>query len=111
MTDVPPGFQARAATGGYHQLIGPFYLSDDPVVGRRYGFRVDGRHTNPAGRVHGGLLMTLMDMVLTTTIIEAIGGPWLATVSLNCDFVAAVQPGDWVEGRGELTKRTTSLAF
>ena len=109
--DTPSGFTVRPALGGFHNLIGPFYLAGE-LSDRRYGFRVDERHTNPPGNIHGGLLMALMDMVLTTTIYETLDRRIpVSTVSLNCDFLAGVKPGDWVEGKGRITRQTASLAF
>ena len=35
----------------------------------------------------------------------------VVTITVNCEFVAPVRLGDWVECRGEVTKLTRSLAF
>ena len=107
----PAGFHARQADGGFHQLIGPFYVEGDGS-NFCYGFYVDERHTNPADVVHGGLLMTLMDMVLTTTVIQATElKNHVSTITMNCDFLAPVLANRWVDGKGEIVRRTKSLAF
>lgn len=76
------------------------------------GFRVHPHMCNPAGGLHGGMMMTVADLV------GAMGGGTLAglrkflpTVSMTFDFVAPAQVGDWVEGRPELVRATRSLLF
>ncbi len=36
---------------------------------------------------------------------------WVATISHNFEFVAPARPGDWIECRGAVTRRTGSLVF
>jgi len=76
------------------------------------GFRVHPHMCNPAGGLHGGMMMTVADLV------GAMGGGSLAgirkflpTVNMTFDFVAPAQVGDWVEGRPELVRATRSLLF
>jgi uncharacterized protein (TIGR00369 family) len=76
------------------------------------GFRVQPSMCNPAGGLHGGMMMTVADLV------GAMGGSTLAgirkflpTVNMTFDFVAPAQVGDWVEGRPELVRATRSLLF
>lgn len=109
--DIPAGYALRRLGGGFYGLVGPAYLAEAGGR-RRFGLRAEERHTNPDGPIHGGLLMTVMDMVLSATVDHALGGgiPF-STVSLNCDFLAPVKPGDWIEGEGEITRRTAALAF
>jgi uncharacterized protein (TIGR00369 family) len=76
------------------------------------GFRVQAHMCNPAGGLHGGMMMTVADLVGT------MGGGTLAglrkflpTVNMTFDFVAPARIGDWVEGRPELVRVTRSLLF
>ncbi len=76
------------------------------------GFRVHQHMCNPAGGLHGGMMMTVADLV------GAMGGGTLAglrkflpTVNMTFDFVAPGKVGDWVEGRAELVRATRSLLF
>jgi uncharacterized protein (TIGR00369 family) len=76
------------------------------------GFRVHRHMCNPAGGLHGGMMMTVADLV------GAMGGGTLAglrkflpTVNMTFDFVAPAKIGDWVEGRAELVRATRSLLF
>lgn len=76
------------------------------------GFRVHQHMCNPAGGLHGGMMMTVADLV------GAMGGGTLAglrkflpTVNMTFDFVAPAKVGDWVEGRCEIVRVTRSLLF
>jgi len=76
------------------------------------GFRVHQHMCNPAGGLHGGMMMTVADLV------GAMGGgtaaglrKFLPTVNMTFDFVAPAKVGDWVEGRAELVRATRSLLF
>ena len=76
------------------------------------GIRVRQHMCNPAGSLHGGMMMMIADLVGTMGG-GALAGlrKFLPTVSLTCDFVAPARVGDWVEGRPELVRQTRSLLF
>jgi len=76
------------------------------------GFRVAQHMCNPAGGLHGGMMMLVADLVGTMGG-GALAGlrKFLPTVSVTCDFVAPARLGDWVEGRPELVRQTRSLLF
>jgi uncharacterized protein (TIGR00369 family) len=76
------------------------------------GFRVQQTMCNPAGGLHGGMMMTAADLVGTMGGGALVGlRKFLPTVSMTCDFVAPAKRGDWVEGRPELVRQTRSLLF
>lgn len=111
--EVPPGFRAIAFAGEtFNGLVGPLYLRSDPDDGVVMGFRIEQRHCNPAGVVHGGMLMTFADMCGGfITGYKARIDKFLPTVNMTSDFVAPGRLGQWVEGRCEVIKTTRSLAF
>jgi acyl-coenzyme A thioesterase PaaI-like protein len=76
------------------------------------GIRVAQHMCNPAGGLHGGMMMLIADLVGTMGG-GALAGlrKFLPTVSVTCDFVAPARLGDWVEGRPELVRQTRSLLF
>ena len=76
------------------------------------GLRVRSHMCNPAGGLHGGMMMVVADLVGTMGG-GALAGlrKFLPTVSVTCDFVAPARLGDWVEGRPELVRQTRSLLF
>lgn len=108
---LPQGYTLYPVSGGFKELAGPLYVKDEGDK-RWFGFRAREEHTNPNGVVHGGLLMTVIDDILSIVILDTIErrSP-VATVSLNCDFLSPVRPGDWVDGWGEITRLGRQLAF
>jgi uncharacterized protein (TIGR00369 family) len=76
------------------------------------GFRVLQHMCNPAGGLHGGMMMTVADLVGTMGGGTLVGlRKFLPTVNMTFDFVAPAKVGDWVEGRAELVRQTRSLLF
>lgn len=76
---------------------------------RVFGLRVEERHLNVAGKAHGGLLATLVDFSLGRAVAEADAAG--VTASLTTDYLAAVEPGDWIEAHTEVEKAGATLAF
>lgn len=108
---IPEGFEPARGGGPFGNEVGPFYVSGSDHD-FRIGLRIEERHTNPNGSVHGGVFMTLADHAGSLAIFHSLSekAPF-ATVSLNCDFLAASKEGDWIEGWGEVVRRTRTLAF
>jgi len=76
------------------------------------GFRVCQHMCNPAGGLHGGMMMTVADLVGTMGGGTLVGlRKFLPTVSMTFDFVAPAKVGDWVEGRVEVVRQTRALLF
>ena len=76
-----------------------------------FGLLTDARHANRRGVVHGGMLVTLMDHALGAVVWEAVGRAPIATIQLDAHFLAAVRPGEFVEARGQVVRRTRSVVF
>jgi len=76
-----------------------------------YGFQTTAEHANPEGAVHGGMLVTFADHCLGIFAWEAAMRVRCVTIQLNTHFLAAVEPGDFVELRGEVTRATRGLVF
>jgi uncharacterized protein (TIGR00369 family) len=108
---IPENFSEAGSSVGFSAAVGPFYRwnGEGPT---RLAFRALERHANPIGRVHGGALMTLADQASGYAIARSLDEKRpFATVSLNCDFLAAARTGDWVEAEATITRRTRSLVF
>jgi uncharacterized protein (TIGR00369 family) len=107
---LPDGYSEIVMENPFLDLVGPIYGRDNE--GRiEIGMYADDRHKNPGGVVHGGLLMTLVDNLMGATIHHTVGARYAATVSLNCDFLSATQPGEWISGIGTITRHTRSMVF
>ena len=76
-----------------------------------YGFVATAQHTNPAGIVHGGFLMTLIDHALSAIAWEDAGRRACVTIQIDMRFLTAVQPQMLVEARGRVVRRTATLSF
>jgi len=119
MDNPPEGFrridfdQGRAPTFNSH--IGTLYCKRGPKGTRDefvMGFRVHRHMCNPADGLHGGMMMSVADLVGTMGGGTLVGlRKFLPTVSMTFDFVAPAKVGDWVEGRAEVVRQTRSLLF
>ena len=119
--DAPPAgflridFDRGRPDPTFNSLIGALYAKrgekgtrDEFVM----GFRVQPNMCNPAGGLHGGMMMTVADLVGTMGGGTLVGlRKFLPTVSMTFDFVAPARVGDWVEGRAEVVRQTRSLLF
>lgn len=124
---VPEGFVALAMGGDFMARNGPLYRrllgrpadeggppppGEAPVV--QLGFRVEARHTNPAGICHGGMMASFCDMLLPVCahhLAPALARRFLPTVSLQVDYLAPTPLGAWVQGEAEVLRVTRTLAF
>ena len=110
MSTPPPGFAET-------RLIDPFELHVGPVFergekgSRCFGIRVDKRHVNMRGIVHGGMLMTFADAALGQAAWDACDHADCVTLNMQSQFLAPAREGDWVEVAPVLTRRTRSLMF
>jgi uncharacterized protein (TIGR00369 family) len=77
----------------------------------RYGLQSVAEHGNPNGVVHGGVLMALADHGLSFLAWEAAERTLCTTIQLNTHFLDAARPGEFLELRGEVTRRTRGLVF
>jgi acyl-coenzyme A thioesterase PaaI-like protein len=76
-----------------------------------YGLLTDPEHANPNGVVHGGVLMAFADHGLSFLAWEAAERAPCTTIQLNTHFLDAIRPGEFIELRGEVTRRTRGLVF
>ena len=89
---------------------GPFWhrMEDDGRI--RSAFRVEKKHLNGAGNVHGGCFMSFADYCLFATASPVLQGQGV-TVSFACEFIDAVREGELIEGFAEITRAGGSLIF
>jgi uncharacterized protein (TIGR00369 family) len=89
---------------------GPFWHRIDENGEVQCVFRVEKKHLNGSGNVHGGAFMSFADYCLfamASSLLEASG----VTVAFACEFLDAAREGELVEGRGEITRAGGSLIF
>ena len=98
--------------GRFQDLLGQLYFR--VAAGDSVEMRMDtGReHSNPMDFLHGGFLMSFVDMAMFA-IIRPRFTREEGAVTLSCatDFLAGGRPGAPIEARGELLKETGKLYF
>lgn len=111
MSDVPAGFHPLFRSSPVIDLIGPVYSKgegEDLVL----GLRVEKKHCNMRGALHGGILATLADVALGYSIAFSTQPPTgLITTNLSLDFAGTAKIGDWLEARVDVQKKGSRLAF
>ena len=114
MSVLPPeGFVPVTRRSPFLDLVGPLWVREPADGGTaEYGFRVEGRHANARGAAHGGILMTVADLVLGYGAAFSQEPPVrLTTASMSVDFASSAQVGDWVSGRADVQQIGRTLAF
>lgn len=111
MSDVPQGFRPLFRSSPVIDLIGPVY-SKGEGADLALGLRVQQKHCNMRGALHGGILATLADVALGYTIAFSTQPPTgLVTTNLTLDFAGTAKIGDWLEARVDVQKKGSRLAF
>ncbi len=105
-----PGYRIYDPDDPFETRAGPFFWVQLEDGTHNFAIEAAERHCNSHGIVHGGLMMTMIDLALVATA-KAAPDDRLVTVSLNSEFMASGRQGDLIEARGELLRRTRSLAF
>ena len=111
---LPPGFAPFQPVGGpFMDTNGPLYLLHQGDV-IKFGFRVEPRHTNPMGHLHGGMMASFCDMLLPLSAhrkVDTLAHCFLPTISLQIDYLAPATLGAWVEGEAQPLRVTRSMVF
>ncbi len=109
--DVPSGFRPLFRTSPVLELIGPLYgrgEGKDLAV----GLRVEAKHCNARGGVHGGILATMADVALGYAMAFSSTPPKsLVTANLSLDFIGRAKLGDWLEANVDVVKQGARLSF
>ena len=104
------GWYSWSDTDPFEDVAGPFYsrlVDSEPVC----AMRLERRHMNGLGGMHGGAMMTFADFALFALSSRARGGGPALTVNLSGDFLGSARVGELVEARGEVTRAGGSLVF
>ena len=109
--DIPPEFRPLFRRSPVLDLIGPLYCRGEGVE-LIIGLRVQAKHCNARGTVHGGILATLADVALGYTMAFSSTPPVnLITANLTLDFAGAAKIGDWLEAHVDVQKGGSRLSF
>ncbi|HYF20630.1 MAG TPA: PaaI family thioesterase, partial [Ramlibacter sp.] len=76
------------------------------------GFRVQRKHCNARGLLHGGIVSAVADITLGYATSYAADPPQAQiTAHLSVDFLGAAREGDWVEASLESSQLGKRLVF
>ena len=109
--ELPAGFVPYREPSPFLDRVGPIYERDDET-GLVFGIRVLDHHCNRRGIAHGGLLVSLADVVLGKTAEwRADPPPRLLTTGIAYDFMGIAQRGEWIEAQADFYRVGREVAF
>jgi uncharacterized protein (TIGR00369 family) len=107
---APPGSTQTELSDPFEIHLGPVFETGAKGA-RRFVLRVDERHLNGRGVVHGGMLMTFADLALGQAAWDATDHAFVVTINMQAQFLKAARAGDLIEVAPQLVRRTRSLLF
>ena len=109
--DIPAGFAPIFRTSPFLETIGPLYSAGGGAA-LVVGLRVQEKHTNARGSLHGGVLASIADIALGYGLATSTDPPTsMVTASLNVDFAGSAAIGDWLETALDIHKVGSRMAF
>ena len=109
--DIPAGFAPIFRTSPFLETIGPLYSVGSGAT-LMIGMRVQEKHTNARGTLHGGVLASIADVALGYGLATSTSTPTsMVTASLSVDFAGSAKAGDWVETSIDIQKVGSRMAF
>jgi uncharacterized protein (TIGR00369 family) len=100
------------ANGRYHETIGALIVRPDGEGRARCRMQVQDSHLNLGGAMHGGAILTFVDMALFAAGHVA-GAETASAVTLDCNvqFVAPAAAGPALDAELEIVRETGRLIF
>ncbi|KQW56573.1 PaaI family thioesterase [Variovorax sp. Root411] len=95
---------------GFAGLIGPLWTRKEGADWS-YGIIAGHEHLNPAGVVHGGLLMSLIDHAMSSVAWESIGRIPCVTVQMDTRFMSAAREHQFLMATARVARATSTLVF
>ena len=109
----PVDWTIARAMQGFHSEVG---FRVDPAATDRgvcvVGGKVEARHLNINGVVHGGVYATILDTAMGGAVVTLLGPDEVtATTSLYVEFLRPAGEGEVLRAEGKLVRRGRHLAF
>jgi acyl-coenzyme A thioesterase PaaI-like protein len=108
--NAPSGFTETRLIDPFEIYVGPVFEEGRPG-GKRFAFRVDERHVNKRGVVHGGMMLTFADAALGQAVWDFTDRVPSVTMNMQAQFIDGARLGELVEVRPELVRKTRALVF
>jgi len=109
----PPNWKMAGGLQGFHKESG--FVIDPKESGQGVcvaGGRVEARHLNINGVVHGGVYATILDTAMGGAVVSILAEDEVtATTSLYVEFLRPAQEGQTLRAVGKLVRRGRHLAF
>ncbi len=99
-----------AAETGFNQLLG---VRLKGLEGNHYVIELDvtEQHLHRAGRVHGGIYLSLLDIVMARASRASLDeNSFMPTLQINANFLASAS-GGCITGRGRVISRTKRTCY
>jgi uncharacterized protein (TIGR00369 family) len=112
-TATPRDWELVARLGGFHREVG-FSIDPSATGNGRCVVRgkVEPRHLNINGVVHGGVYATILDTAMGGAVVTTLGSDEVtATTSLYVEFFRPAVEGNELTAKGEVVRRGRHLAF
>ncbi|MGY4623484.1 PaaI family thioesterase [Bradyrhizobium sp. USDA 4486] len=94
----------------FESHVGPFWHRIEQDGSVRCAFRVEKKHLNGSGNVHGGCYMAFADYSLFAIATHELDGR-AVTTNFACEFLDAAREGELIECTGEVSRAGGSLIF
>jgi uncharacterized protein (TIGR00369 family) len=105
-----PGFVPTDLVDPFEIYVGPLF-EQGAKAAKTFALRIDARHVNRRGVLHGGMFMTLADMTLGQAVWDVTDKAPCVTLNMQTHFLKPAAGGDVIQVTPELVRRTRSLVF
>lgn len=101
----------RDTDGRFGSVLGDLYMREEADQSVRIRIETERRHSNVLGYLHGGFIMSFIDVAMFGIIHRQLAQSPAVTLSCATDFLSAGRVGPPLEATGELLKETGKMLF
>ncbi len=101
----------RDPDGRFASLLGDFFFRQTSAGDVECRMETDRKHSNGLGYLHGGFIMSFIDMAMFSFIFRQLENHAAVTLSCATDFLSAGIVGKPIEASGEILKETGKMLF
>jgi uncharacterized protein (TIGR00369 family) len=105
-----PGFVPTHLVDPFENYVGPVFEHGAPGA-KTYAMRLDARHMNRRGILHGGMFMTFADLTLGQAVWDLTNKAPVVTLNMQTHFLKPAVEGNILQVTPELVRRTRALVF